>query len=165
MPATARKVMPLLIHGDAAFAGQGVVAEMLRPVGPQGLPHRRHDAFHRQQPDRLHHAPDLRPLLALLHRRRQDDRGADLPRQWRRSRSGGLCRRASRSSSARSSSTRRRHRHVLLPEVRPQRSRTSRPSRSRIMYKRIAKHPAVVEHLWPTPDRGGRAGGCRQQTR
>jgi 2-oxoglutarate dehydrogenase E1 component len=26
--------MPLLMHGDAAFAGQGVVAEMLRPVGP-----------------------------------------------------------------------------------------------------------------------------------
>ncbi len=28
------KVLPLLIHGDAAFAGQGVIAEMLRPVGP-----------------------------------------------------------------------------------------------------------------------------------
>ncbi len=32
---------------------------MLRHVGNQGLPHRRHHPFHRQQPDRLHHRADL----------------------------------------------------------------------------------------------------------
>ena len=51
----APKVMPLLMHGDAAFAGQGVVAESSRPVGAARPPHRRHAALHRQQPDRLHH--------------------------------------------------------------------------------------------------------------
>jgi 2-oxoglutarate dehydrogenase E1 component len=32
---------------------------MLQPDGDQGLPHRRGGAFHRQQPDRLHHQPAL----------------------------------------------------------------------------------------------------------
>jgi len=50
-----RMVLPLLIHGDAAFAGQGVVAECLGLLGPQGLPHRRLHPLHHQQPDRLHH--------------------------------------------------------------------------------------------------------------
>jgi hypothetical protein len=77
------KVMPLLLHGDAAFAGQGVVAEMLRSVGPARSPHGRHDAFHHQQPDRLHHQSALLALVALPLRRGEDDRGADLPRQWR----------------------------------------------------------------------------------
>ena len=92
--ASARKVLPLLIHGDAAFAGQGVVAECFGLSGLHGLPHRRHDPLHRQQPDRLHHQPALRALVALPVRRRQDDRGADLPRQRRRSRGGGLRRQA-----------------------------------------------------------------------
>jgi 2-oxoglutarate dehydrogenase E1 component len=57
-----RDVLPLLMHGDAAFAGQGVVAECFRADGPEGLSHRRHPALYRQQPDRLHHQP---ALLAL----------------------------------------------------------------------------------------------------
>ena len=50
------------------------------------LPRRRHDPPDHQQPDRLHHAPGVRPLVALLQRRRQDGAGADLPRQRRRPR-------------------------------------------------------------------------------
>ena len=64
---------------------------MLRHVGHQGLPHRRHHAFRHQQPDRLHHRADLLALLALLHRYRPDGAGADFPRERRRSRSGGAC--------------------------------------------------------------------------
>lgn len=40
---TAReKVMGLLIHGDAAFAGLGVVAECLQLADTPGLPHPSH---------------------------------------------------------------------------------------------------------------------------
>ena len=53
---------------------------VLRPLGPEGPPHRRLGALHRQQPDRLHHQSALLALLALSVRRRQDGRGADLPR-------------------------------------------------------------------------------------
>ena len=41
-PTSARMVLPLLMHGDAAFAGQGVVAECFGLSRPEGLPHRRH---------------------------------------------------------------------------------------------------------------------------
>ena len=64
---------------------------MLRPVRPARPPHRRLAAFHRQQPDRLHHRAALCALLALSVGRREDDRRADLPREWRRSGSGGAC--------------------------------------------------------------------------
>ena len=86
--------VPLLIHGDAAFAGQGLVAETLEPLAAARLQDRRHDPHRRQQPDRLHHRAERRPLDPVLHRRGQDDRGADLPRQRRRPRGRRLRRRA-----------------------------------------------------------------------
>ena len=52
---------------------------MFRDVGDQGLPHRRHDPLHRQQPDRLHDRACLRAVFALSVRRRADGAGADLP--------------------------------------------------------------------------------------
>ena len=72
--------------GDAAAAARrcrlrrpGRGGRMFRHVGRQRLPHRRHDPFHRQQPDRLHHRAGLCALLALSVRRRLDGAGADLP--------------------------------------------------------------------------------------
>ena len=44
MPLGARQVMPLLIHGDAAFAGQGVVAECFGLSGLKG--HRTGGSIH-----------------------------------------------------------------------------------------------------------------------
>ena len=40
--------VPLLIHGDAAFAGQGLVAETLNLSNLDRLHHRRHDPYHHQ---------------------------------------------------------------------------------------------------------------------
>ena len=52
---TASRRCRVVIHGDAAFAGQGVVAEMLNLGVLNGLRDRRHHPHHHQQPDRLHH--------------------------------------------------------------------------------------------------------------
>ena len=51
----ADKFLPLLVHGDGAFAGQGVFAETLNYADIPGLQRGRHGACDRQQPDRIHH--------------------------------------------------------------------------------------------------------------
>ena len=88
----------------------------------QRLPRRRHDPPDHQQPDRVHDGARVRPLVAVLQRRRQDGAGADLPRQRRRSR--GV--RAGRPAGVRvppAVPQGRRHRHGVLPAPRPQRGR------------------------------------------
>ncbi len=42
---TRERVVPLLIHGDAAMAGQGIVAETLNFSQDRGVRHRRHGPF------------------------------------------------------------------------------------------------------------------------
>ena len=51
---TRDEVLPVLVHGDAAFAGQGVVAETLQPLRGPGLRRRRHRPRRREQPARVH---------------------------------------------------------------------------------------------------------------
>ena len=98
--------------------GSGV----FRALRAQGPPRGRLHPLHRQQPDRVHDEPHLRALLALSERRRQDDRSADLPRQRRRSRSGGV-RREDRGRVPAEVPQAGGGRHVLLPAVRSQRVR------------------------------------------
>ena len=112
-------VLPLLLHGDAAFAGQGIVAECFGFSGLPGYEHRRHDPFRHQQPGRLHHQPAVRALVALSVGRRQVGPGADPPRQRRRSRSGHLLLQAGDRVPP-GVQPRHRHRHVVLPPLRPQ---------------------------------------------
>ena len=47
-------VLPILIHGDAAFSGPGRRGRDAQPAPARGLHDRRHDSHHREQPDRLH---------------------------------------------------------------------------------------------------------------
>ena len=82
------QVAGILMHGDAAFAGQGLVAESLELSELTGFSHRRHDPPDRQQPDRLYHRALGGAVEPLSLGRGQGRPGADLPRQWRRSRSG-----------------------------------------------------------------------------
>ncbi len=91
-----------------------------QPGAAAGLPHRRHDPHHRQQPDRVHHIAWGLAVVGVLHRRRKDDRRADLPRQRRRP--GGL--RLGGAPGHRLPAEvqeGRRHRHAVLPQARAQR--------------------------------------------
>ena len=98
----ARQAGPARLQAGRAHAGAAAAdprrcglrrpgrgGRVLRPVRPQGPPHRRLDPFHHQQPDRLHHQPALLALLALLlgrgqdgARRRSSTSTATIPKPW-----------------------------------------------------------------------------------
>ena len=144
------RVLPLLIHGDAAFAGQGVVAECMGLSGLRG--HRTAGSIHFIINNQIGFTtnPRFGAFLALSLRHRQDGRGADPARQWRRSGSGRL-RRQGRHRIPPEVPQAGGHRHVLLPALRPQRRR------------RAVLHPAadVQDDRQPSDD----AGDLRQEAR
>jgi 2-oxoglutarate dehydrogenase E1 component len=105
------QVIPVLLHGDAAFAGQGIVAS------PR-LRDRRHDPFRHQQSGRLHDQPAVRAVFALSVGYRQERPGADPARQRRRS-GGGDLRLQARHRISPGVQARHRHRHVVLSPLRP----------------------------------------------
>ncbi len=112
------KVMAVLLHGDAAFAGQGVVAEGFGLSGLVG--HRTGGTMHIIVNNQIGFttAPHFSRSSPLSHRHRPDGRGADFPRQRRRSRGGGACRPGGDGVSPEIPQG-RGARHLLLSPVRP----------------------------------------------
>ncbi len=89
-------------------------------VAAPRLPHGRHRARRREQPDRLHDEPGRRALVAVLHGRREDGAIAGLPRERRRP-GGRRPRRGHRDRLPQHVPARRRDRPRLLSALRPQR--------------------------------------------
>ena len=119
-----RQSMAVLIHGDAAFAGQGVNMELLNMSQARGFRIGGSAAHRGQQPGRLHHLQSAgRPLHDVLHRPGQDGQRAGAARQRRRPGSGDRGRPAWRIAFRKTVPARRGDRSGLLPPPRPQRGR------------------------------------------
>ena len=139
---TRASVLPVLMHGDAAFPGQGIVAETLNLQALDGYTHRRHGPHHHQQPARLHDRPERRALDALRVGPREGLRRPDHPRERRRR--GGV---RSRRSAWRWRSAQTFGRDALIDLIGYRRfghNETDEPAYTQpLMYEKIKKHPPV----------------------
>ena len=159
--------LPILIHGDAAFPGQGVVAETLNLVAAARLHHRRHDPHHREQPDRVHDRPEdaystsTRAGWRAASRFRSSTSTPTIPRP------------ASRRRGWRSPTARQFKRDFLIDLIGYRRyghNEGDEPAFTQpLMYQKIAAHPTVRE-IWArtlvargviAAGRAGRAGRRR----
>ena len=139
-----KTVLPILLHGDAAFAGQGVVWECLSFSGLPGYGTGGDDPFHHQQPGRLHHQPAVRRARRPIRR--------TSPRASRRRSSTSTATIPKRSPSAaswRPSSARRFGRDIVIDMWCYRRfghNEGDEPSFTQpLMYAAIKTHPPISE--------------------
>ena len=117
-----RHVLPILLHGDAAFAGQGVVWECLSFSGLPGYGTGGTIHFIINNQVGFTTSPQFARSSPYPSDIAKGDPGADPPRQRRRSRGGDLLLQAGDRVPP-DLRPRHRHRHVVLPPLRPQRGR------------------------------------------
>ena len=113
-----KQSLPVLIHGDAAFAGQGIVWECLGFSGIRGYNTGGCIHFVINNQIGFTTSPQFARSSPYPSRRRQGRPGADLPRQRRRSRGGDL-RLQDGDRVPPELPPRRRDRHVVLSPLRP----------------------------------------------